>query len=288
MTDPSRQRYALTEEENRRVFEQEIRPELYADSTELPRAVLLGGQCGAGKSSMRRALEHEFDPVSAVVLGTDILRVKHPRYHDLLYDDDQTASFYTSLDARRWVDQAVEHCMTQSYHVIMDGTLSRTSESMNRIGQFVAAGYAVDIVLLAVPYCVSMLGNLERHYWLCELDTGRGRICRRETHEASYRGMLDTAKVIEGKPHGSSVRVVRRDGMLLYENSCTELGGWLRRPELAARIIAERERIRSSEESEKFLQVYRSLRDRMLESDDSWRAWFDDVWARAEPLLTAV
>ncbi|TVL88452.1 zeta toxin family protein [Streptomyces sp. SAJ15] len=289
MTDPSRQRYALTEEENRRVFEEEIAPKLHGDSGSPPRAVMLGGQCGAGKSSMRRALEHEFDPARAVVLGSDALRVKHPRYYDLLRDDDQTASFYTGVDARRWVHRAVEHCITNQYHVIVDGTLSRTTESMNRIEQFAAAGYMVDIVLLAVPYCTSMLGNLERYHVLCELDTGSARICRRETHAASYQGLLDTAKAIEEEPKGcSGVRVVRRDGRVLSSNSCTILGSWRYPSALASQIIAERERVWSPDESVRFLQSYHRVRGQMMEKDNSWQTWFDDVWAWAQPLLPPV
>ena len=76
------ERHRLSPEQHERIFQRRIVPQLtaHARAVELPRAIILGGQPGAGKSALQSVIEREFAAVGGVlaIIGDD-LRAFHPK-----------------------------------------------------------------------------------------------------------------------------------------------------------------------------------------------------------------
>ena len=88
---PNPDQYRLTEEQHQAIFEQDIKPVLFAGArpVERPVAVIFGGQPGAGKSAAVEAAKEELGPRGgAVEIIGDDLRGFHPHYARLMADDD--------------------------------------------------------------------------------------------------------------------------------------------------------------------------------------------------------
>lgn len=89
--------------------------------------MLFGGQPGSGKSA---AIADAVAVIKAHGGGVEImgddLRSFHPKYDTLLALDDQTAAFYTDLDAGRWVEKAIQHASSNRYNVVLEGTFQQS------------------------------------------------------------------------------------------------------------------------------------------------------------------
>jgi hypothetical protein len=245
-------RYRLPPELYREIFEQTIVPvELgHGVRQEQPRALLLGGQTGAGKSVMTGVLTADSHWRSAVSFGSDTLRVHHPDYQQLLATDADTACFYTDPDARAWVGDALDHCVEQRFSVVFDSTMSRQAAAEGFADRFHSAGYRIDAAFVAAPAALSKLGVVARYLDSVQV-SGSGRFSL--NHDETYDGVLDVADWIDRTAPFDTVAVYRRNGDLLYSNSVDEQGNWGNPAGLRQAIEDERNRVWSAEEGERFV-----------------------------------
>nr|WP_272944597.1 zeta toxin family protein [Kribbella catacumbae] len=217
---------------------------------EKPRALLLGGQTGAGKSVMTGVLTADPHWRQAAGFGSDTLRVHHPDYQRLLATDADTACFYTDPDARAWVGDALDHCVDQRFSVVFDSTMSRQAAAEGFAERFHGAGYRIDAAFVAAPAALSKLGVVARYLDSVEV-SGSGRFS--PNHDETYDGVLEVARWIDRTAPFDTVAVYRRNGDLLYSNSVDEQGNWVNPPGLRQAIEDERNRPWSAEESDRFL-----------------------------------
>ena len=91
-----------------------------------PRAVLLGGQSGAGKTTLHDvflALEES----NAIVINGDDYRSVHPRFRQICAQYGIDSPAHTAAWAGRMVEAIVDALSIMGYNLIIEGTL-RTSE----------------------------------------------------------------------------------------------------------------------------------------------------------------
>lgn len=249
-------RYRLPPALSQEIFYQVIIPvELsHGIRQEQPRALLLGGQTGAGKSVMTGVLTADPHWQQAASFGSDTLRVHHPDYQQLLQTDADTACFYTDPDARAWVGDALDHCVDQRFSVVFDSTMSRQPAAEAFAERFHGAGYRIDAAFVAAPAALSKLGVVARYLDSVEA-SGSGRFSL--NHDETYDGVVEVADWIDRTAPFDTVAVYRRNGDLLYSNSVDEQGNWVEPAGLRQAIEDERNRPWSVEESDRFLAAVR-------------------------------
>lgn len=123
---------------------------------EKPRAVLLGGQSGAGKTTLHKVLTERFEKNVVVIVGDDY-RSMHPRYRELAkrYGNDWVQ--HTAEWAGSMVEALVDSLSDMGYNLIVEGTL-RTVEAPTKTATLLRSkGYAVSLALMAVKPEISLL-----------------------------------------------------------------------------------------------------------------------------------
>ena len=252
MSEIDPRRYQLSASEHHRIFHEEIVRE-YAQATpqQIPIAILLGGQPGAGKSHAKQLLLRNFVDATPVDIGSDMLRPYHPQYAQLLRTDDRHADTYTDRDARAWVDMAMAFAIEHRYSIVLDSTLSRPETFQATAERLRDAGYHINVAMLAVPAPLSRLGNLQRYLAQYEVK-GHGRFCVPETHDAAYAGVLNTAALVDQTARlADVVHVFRRGGPPLYTN--VRAGDiWSQPPRAVPVISSERGRVWTESEQRAF------------------------------------
>lgn len=202
---------------------------------------MFGGQPGSGKSA---AIADAVAVLKAHGGGVEIigddLRSFHPKYAALLASDDQTAAFYTDLDAGRWVEKAIHHASSNRYNVVLEGTFRQSDVVAATMTRFRQEGYWVDARALAVSKHMSHQGIVER-YEEQKAQFGSGRMTTPKSHLDAYDGMLLTVDRIESEKLADSIRLYRRGGVEIYANEL-EVGEW--RQPTGAREALEIERDR--------------------------------------------
>jgi predicted ABC-type ATPase len=121
-------KYRLTPDEHEQIFLKEIIPDLttWLKTVTFPKAIMLGGQPGAGKSALQSMAELELAKEGgALAIIGDELRDYHPLYRKLLKQNDKTAAFYTDRDSGQWVGKLINYTIAKHYHLIIEGTMRR-------------------------------------------------------------------------------------------------------------------------------------------------------------------
>ena len=155
-----------------------------------PRAVLLGGQSGAGKTTLHDvflALEES----NAIVINGDDYRSVHPRFRQICAQYGIDSPAHTAAWAGRMVEAIVDALSIMGYNLIIEGTL-RTSEVPLKTARLLRdRGYSVSLALMAVkPHQLPVAIRADAHR---RNGAARGRSCPSPFHRQEHRRQLEGA-----------------------------------------------------------------------------------------------
>lgn len=202
-----------------------------------PKAILLGGQPGAGKSTLGQQAAHEMaQRGGAVWIDPDQLREYNPQYWTLLHEDPLHAADKTHPLAADWSKRLTRAGMDNQRNLVIDGTL-RNTDDIQRLTQMLHDhGYEIDVRVIAVNDNVSMARSRLR-FEKQVAETGAGRFVNLEQHDEAYQKIPDTIAMLEQQPYINDMTVYNADQQPIYSS---------RRPSgsdsAAHALISERER----------------------------------------------
>ncbi len=219
-----------------------------AERVESPRAVILGGQPGSGKSELANQAVREFRTSGgAVVIDADRMREENPRYKELSRVDPQNAADRTHKDAGEWASRLRATAMEGQRNLVVDGTL-RDPEGIRRVaGQLRENGYTVEARVIAANPETSMLRTRLR-FEEQVAERGVGRYVNQEQHDKAYSAIPKSVDVLEREKLVDKVTVYDAHKRPVYSNEL-ENGHWKREP--GAMQAMETERSRALTYSEK-------------------------------------
>ncbi|GAA3142042.1 hypothetical protein JOF29_000893 [Kribbella aluminosa] len=263
--------HLLDEAESRRIFRDRIVPDQLAGvPQEQPVVVFVGGQPGDGKASItalaKAVLQRRGRPL---VLSALTYEPYHPDFYEQIADTPPAAGRYVAADGLRWLAQAEELAIQERYDVIVETELADPDAFAASAARFRAAGYQVEVALLAVHEARSLLGILERHIRSLE-KFGFGRLAERSAHDAGYAGVVRAAELVDAAEWADRVAVLRPDGQLVYGNQRDGNGGWQQPARTADAIAWERERAWTVLESRYFLEAVAQIEPLGLVAPVQW------------------
>jgi len=225
-----------------------------------PKAVIVAGQPGAGKSTLINFSILEFAPRKAVVINGDEYRDAHPQAKTILSLDDKLFAERTDPDVREWTKRLFASAIKNKRDIIFEGTMRQSKPIMETIATLKQSGYTVEILAMAVKKEISELGIMERYEDQKKL-YGAGRWTPPSAHEAAYVNMPNTLEQIELNSPVGRVRVFTRAQECLYDNR-PDAAKELRKP-LAAKqaIIKERDWPMSNDELRNLKKAWERLSD---------------------------
>lgn len=245
----------LSEAESARIFRDLIVPDqLDGTGQEQPVLVFVGGQAGDGKATitalLAALLRRRGRPV---VLSPFAYEAYHPGFYEPIADVPPTPAENIEADGRRWVAMAETYVIEQRYDAIVETEFLDPDAFADSARRFKAAGFQVEVAILAVAEILSRFGVLERHMRALEA-YGFGRNAPPSVHDAGYSGVLRAAELVDEGEWADRVAVLRPDGQLLYGNQ--RVGGQWQQPARTAEAIGyERDRPWTLVESRNFLET---------------------------------
>lgn len=121
-----------------------------------PRAFLLGGQSGAGKTTLHGLLRQRFDN-NVVVVNGDEYRSRHPLYRELDRKYGPESVKHTAEWAGRMTEAVIDALSDMGYNLVIEGTL-RTAEVPTKTAALLRErGYVVSLALMAVKPEISLI-----------------------------------------------------------------------------------------------------------------------------------
>ena len=121
-----------------------------------PKAFLLGGQSGAGKTRLQRIIMEKCG-YDFIVINGDEYRSAHPRFAQIQerYGIDSPA--HTAKWAGQMVEALVDAFSAQGYNLIIEGTLRTAEVPLATAGLLRDRGYAVSLAIMAVKPEISLV-----------------------------------------------------------------------------------------------------------------------------------
>jgi adenylate kinase family enzyme len=269
--------HRLSTTEHRWVFDELIVPSYLNGivARDEPRAIYVLGQPGAGKLLAARMVRRAMRPGTTRLVGDDF-KAQHPDYFQLLRDDPRSAGAAIRADYRAWFAWAEQYVRDRRGDVLIEAAPGSVEEFCTSALPFGAAGYPVEVVVLAVREADSRLATALRYARALQRG-GTGRFTSRSGHDTCFRALADVVAVAEQHPQIAAITVIRRDGqaLLRHESGGAGRASWA--------LAAERLRPYTEQEAEAFLRLYQGLRRALPRH----RQELDEIAALARPLMPA-
>ncbi|WP_234342265.1 zeta toxin family protein [Streptomyces leeuwenhoekii] len=269
--------HRLSTAEHRWIFDELIVPSYLSGiiTRDDPRAVYVMGQPGAGKLLAARMVRRAMRPGTTRLVGDD-LKAQHPDYFHLLRDDPRGAGAAIRSDYRAWFAWAEQYVRDRRGDVLVEAAPGSVEEFLASALPFAAAGYSVELVVLAVRAADSRLATALRYARALQRG-GTGRFTSRFGHDTCFSALADIVAVAEQHPQITAITVIRRDGQALLRHEAGSAGraSWA--------LAAERLRPYTEQEAAAFLRLHHGL----CRALPRHREELDEIAALARPLMPA-
>lgn len=184
--------------------------------SEKPEAVLLGGQSGAGKTTLH-GIFLVAQKGNAIVVNGDEYRSFHPRFEQISERYGIDGPAYTAAWAGQMVEAVVDALSVMGYNLIIEGTL-RTSEVPLKTAELLRGrGYGVSLALMAVKPDISLVS--------CQLRYEQMRIAGTEPravdpahHLSIVKSIVGNLEVLEDSGLFDDIGLYARDEQRLFSS----------------------------------------------------------------------
>jgi UDP-N-acetylglucosamine kinase len=183
----------------------------------IPTATLLGGQPGAGKTTLHKIIGQR-EPNTVFIVGDDF-REQHPNFAALneKYGDSVP---YTAPFAGKMTEAIIERLSDERYNLAIEGTL-RTTEVPEKTNALLKnKGYATELCVMAVSAEQSWQGTIERFEQMKTLGM-TARATDKVHHDMVAAALPDNlGKLYEGG-FFDRLRLYTREKLCIYDSEKT-------------------------------------------------------------------
>ena len=187
-----------------------------------PHAVILGGQSGAGKTTIHRVKMVEWKG-DYIVIDGDTYRAQHPHFRALQEKYGVDSVEYTKMFAGKMVEAVIEKLSSLKYNLIIEGTLRSAAVPINTATLLKSKGYTVDFCLIATKPELSYLTTQLRYLEMLLVDPLQARATPKEHHDGIVKSLVANITELEQSGVFESIQVYKRDLEQVYNSKlCTE------------------------------------------------------------------
>lgn len=190
------------------------------EPVEKPEAVILGGQPGAGKSSMIKHFESLIADKGTAVISGDDFRKLHPHFDHLYaqYGDDYVN--YTQKFSSQVIERLIDELSREKYNLIIEGTLRTSAVPIRTAELLKSRGYHVELAVMAVPPILSYVGTIERYERMKEIGT-TPRMTTKLQHDNTVNAIVESIEKVYKSGVFDDISLQNRKSECLYRMTDT-------------------------------------------------------------------
>ena len=181
---------------------------------EAPRAILLGGQSGAGKTMLQRMCYNAFKG-DVIVINGDEYRALHPRYDDLNRLYGSACVSHTAAWAARMTEECIDLLSRIGYNLVVEGTLRTVEVPLRSATLLRGRGYEVELAVMAVKPEISRL-SCEIRFEQMRLAGMAPRATDPAHHDRIVQAIVANLDELEKSDVFSAVRLYTRAGDCIF------------------------------------------------------------------------
>lgn len=178
-----------------------------------PKAYILGGQPGAGKSNIQKWLKQKDNNIIAI--NADDFRVFHPFFFDIQAMYNKDSPKYTQPFINKVTERLIDELSYEKYNLIIEGTLRTAEVPLKTCLNLKQKGYSVELNIIAVKKAISYESTILRYeIALSEGDTPRATA--KAHHDMVADAIVNNLNAIEDAGTFDAIKLFNRNGDCLY------------------------------------------------------------------------
>lgn len=182
-----------------------------------PYAAVLGGQPGAGKTTLHELIKEQCGSEVGIINGDDY-RQYHPRFKPLQAKYGVDSVKYTQKFAGEMTEAIIEELSNRKCNIVIEGTLRTTDIPLKTCDLLKNKGYKADLFIMAVKPEISYQGTVTRY----EEVTRSGKIARatpKEHHDGVVQAIPKNLSDIYKSNKFNNILIYNRAKECLYDQS---------------------------------------------------------------------
>lgn len=188
-----------------------------------PKAYILGGQPGAGKSRLNNHLQ-KINNGNLVIINGDEYRKSHPNFDKIVEEYGIDFPKYTSSFSSQITERLIEVLSDKKYNLCIEGTLRTTTVPINTCNLLKSKGYNVELDIMATKEKISYLSTQLRYYNFLS----KGMIARatpKEHHDMVVKSICTNLNEIYNKKVFDDIKIFNRELEVIFDNKNKNLPG---------------------------------------------------------------
>lgn len=187
-----------------------------------PQAFILGGQAGAGKSSLHKVIKEEMQD-NVIVIDNDTFKPLHPNYNELAEKIGIGVTEQVRPFSDRLTEDLIEYLSNKKYNLVVEGTLRTAETPLKTNKQLKDKGYTTNLYVIATEKELSYLSTLERYVDMFMQDPKTARATPKKIHDEIVGKISDNLDTIYKLGVFDDIKVLNREGDKLYSMQETPL-----------------------------------------------------------------
>lgn len=179
-----------------------------------PQAYLLGGQSGAGKTTLHKLLARRLEE-GAVIINGDSFRKYHPRFCELQDKYGDRSVGYTAPWSGRMTEALVDAFSSIGYNLVIEGTLRTSEVPLSTAERLHRRSYAASLALMAVKPEISLISCRIRYQQMRLAGTIPRAVDPRH-HRRIVDQIVENLAVLEDSGRFDSIQLFDRSWKCLF------------------------------------------------------------------------
>ena len=186
-------------------------------------AFLLGGQPGAGKTTLHAIIKESNDNV--IIVDNDSFKRLHPDYQELENKLGKEVISAVTPFSNRLTEAIVERLSSDGYNLVIEGTLRTTEVPIKTTQLLKDKGYNVSLYIIATSFEQSYISTIERYEEAFKMNPKSARYTPIENQLITVKALPENLKKLVDSHIFKEVVIYNRESERLYssiENSNIE------------------------------------------------------------------
>ncbi len=182
-----------------------------------PVAFLLGGQAGAGKTTLHAIIKEKLND-NVITIDNDTFKPMHPNFDLLVEKYGKNYVEHVTPFSNRMTESLIEHFSNQGFNLTIEGTLRTVDTPKNTALNLKEKGYEVNLYVMAVSKDLSYLGTLERYEAMYSIDPQTARATDKAIHDTIVSNLPDNLDTLYKNGYFNEISLFTREGSNIYSS----------------------------------------------------------------------
>lgn len=182
----------------------------FAAPQQHPQGFVLGGQPGAGKSSLILKVKEELEG-NVIVINGDDYRKYHPDYAKFQAQDTKDSAPKTQEFAGKMTEAILQKAIREKYNILIEGTFRTAQTPIQTLKQFKENGYQTQVMIQTCNKELSWESCLERYNKMLEVNPQEARYTPKEHHDLVCENLAQNIEKVCQSGFVDKVQIYKRD-----------------------------------------------------------------------------